>query len=258
MKKEIQDFIVVSNTFVNKEHFLLKVHLSKPLLPIFPGQFVEIKVDNDPNTFLRRPISVHDVDYKENTISFLIRVCGKGTEKLSRLRPKENVNIIYPLGKGFTVEQGKYLLIGGGCGIAPLYYLARKLNEINVFPDILIGARNEEALFDVEKYQPLGNVYITTEDGSVGECGFVTQHSILNKPENYTHICTCGPEAMMKAVAQYAVKHHIRCEVSLENTMACGIGVCLCCVTETVDGQNLCVCTEGPVFDAKKLKFSKM
>ena len=255
MKKEIQDFTIISNIFVNKEHFLLSVQSSKPLLLIFPGQFAEIKIDNEPNTFLRRPISIHDVDYKYNTITFLIRICGKGTEKLSALRPKENVNIIYPLGKGFTVEQGNYLLIGGGCGVAPLYYLARKLNEINIFPDIIIGARNGKALFDMEKYQPLGKIYITTEDGSVGESGFVTNHPVLLHPENYTHICTCGPEAMMKAVAQYAAKHHIRCEVSLENTMACGIGACLCCVTETTDGHNVCVCTEGPVFDAEKLKF---
>jgi dihydroorotate dehydrogenase electron transfer subunit len=256
--KEIQDFTVISNSFINKEHFLLKVQLSKPLLPISAGQFVEIKIDNEPNTFLRRPISIHDVDYKGNTITFLIRVCGKGTEKLSALRPNEKVNIIYPLGKGFTVEQGNYLLVGGGCGVAPLYYLARKLNEINIFPDIIIGARSKEALLDVEKYQPFGKVYITTEDGSAGERGFVTQHSILSQPENYTHIYTCGPEAMMKAVAQYAAQHHIYCEVSLENTMACGMGACLCCVTETADGHHVCVCTEGPVFDAEKLNFSKM
>jgi dihydroorotate dehydrogenase electron transfer subunit len=185
-------------------------------------------------------------------------VCGKGTEKLSQLLPKDNVNIIYPLGKGFTVEQGNYLLIGGGSGLAPLYYLARQLNQINVFPDILIGARNKEALFDTEKYQSLGNVYITTEDGSIGERGFATQHSILNNPESHTHISTCGPESMMKAIAQYAAKHRIRCEVSLENTMACGVGACLCCVTETSDGHNVCVCTEGPVFNAETLKLSKM
>ncbi|MCL2042442.1 MAG: dihydroorotate dehydrogenase electron transfer subunit [Bacteroidales bacterium] len=256
--KEIQDFTILSSAFVNREHFLMKVQLSKPLLPVFAGQFVEIKVADEPDVFLRRPISVHDVDYNDNTISFLIRVCGKGTDKLSRLRPEESVNIVYPLGKGFTVEQGKYLLVGGGCGLAPLYYLARQLNEVGVFPDILFGVRNAEALLDMEKYQDVGNVYVTTEDGSVGERGFATQHSILNHPENYTHICTCGPEAMMKAVAQYAARHHIRCEVSLENTMACGIGACLCCVTETVDGHNLCVCTEGPVFDAATLKFSKM
>ena len=256
--KEIQNFTVISNDFVNSEHFLMTVQLSKPLLPILPGQFVEIKVDDEPSVFLRRPISVHDVDSTNNTISFVIRVCGKGTEKLSRFRSGDTVNIIYPLGKGFTVEQGKYLLIGGGCGLAPLYYLARKLNEINIFPDILIGARNEEAVFDLRKYQSLGNVHITTEDGSMGECGFATQHSILEKHLNFTHICTCGPEAMMKTVAQYAAKHGIHCEVSLENTMACGVGACLCCVTETVDGHHVCVCTEGPVFDAEKLKFSKM
>ena len=257
MKKESQNFTVISNKFLNNDHFLLKVQLSQPLLPILPGQFVEIKIDNEPNTFLRRPISIHDVDYKDNTMTFLIRVCGKGTEKLSQIRHQENVNIVYPLGKGFTVEQGKYLLIGGGCGLAPLYYLARKLNEINIFPDILIGARNKEALLDIEKYHLFGNVYVTTEDGTMGECGFATQHSILNNPENYTHICTCGPEAMMKAVAQYAAKHQIYCEVSLENTMACGIGACLCCVTETTERHNVCVCTEGPVFDARKLNIFK-
>jgi dihydroorotate dehydrogenase electron transfer subunit len=254
MKKEVQTFTVLSNDLLNSDHFILKAQLSKQLLPISAGQFVEIKVENEPAVFLRRPISIHDVDCNDNTISLLIHVCGKGTEQLSRLRPGESVNIIYPLGKGFTVEQGNYLLVGGGCGMAPLYYLARKLNEIKIFPDILFGVRNEEALFDLRKYQSLGNVYVTTEDGSIGECGFVTKHSILNAHKNYTHICTCGPEAMMKSIAQYAAKHHIRCEVSLENTMACGIGACLCCVTETVDGHHVCVCTEGPVFDAVNLK----
>lgn len=251
--KEIRNFKVLSNVALNKEHFLLNVQSDENLLPILPGQFVEIRVDNAPTTFLRRPISIHDVDETDRVISFLIRIAGDGTQKLSELKSGEAINIIYPLGNGFTVEKADYLLIGGGCGLAPLRYLARKLNEIGVCPDILIGARNAETLFGVEEYRALGHVFVTTEDGSVGERGFVTGHSILQHPEKYTRICTCGPDAMMKNVAGYAEKHQIPCEVSLENTMACGIGACLCCVTETVEGHK-CVCTDGPVFDARKLK----
>lgn len=251
--KEIQDFTVLSNTPVNKDHFLLNVQSSKPLLPVHPGQFVEIRVDESPTTFLRRPISIHDADMSDNILSFLIRIAGDGTRKLSELKTGSTVNIMYPLGNTFTIEKGSYLLIGGGCGIAPLRYLARQLNALGVKPDILIGARNADTLFGVEEYRLLGNVYATTEDGSVGERGFVTEHSILQHPEKYTRICTCGPNGMMKSVAQYAERHHIPCEVSLENTMACGIGACLCCVTETVEGHR-CVCTDGPVFDSRALK----
>ena len=251
--KEIKDFKVLSNTTLNREHFLLNVQSDEELLPVLPGQFVEIRVDDAPTTFLRRPISIHDVDEKDRIISFLIRIAGDGTRKLSELKAGDALNIVYPLGKGFTVEKTDYLLIGGGCGLAPLRYLARKLNEIGVKPDILIGARNADTLFGVEEHRDLGNVFVTTEDGSVGERGFVTEHSILQHPEKYGRICTCGPDAMMKNVAKYAEKHQFPCEVSLENTMACGIGACLCCVTETIKGHQ-CVCTEGPVFDSRLLK----
>ncbi|MDR0363686.1 MAG: dihydroorotate dehydrogenase electron transfer subunit [Bacteroidales bacterium] len=251
--KEVKDFKVLSNVKVNKEHLLLKVQSDTKLLSILPGQFVEIRVDGSPTTFLRRPISIHDVDEENRIISFLIRIVGDGTKKLSQLQPGDLVNILYPLGNGFTVEKVDYLLIGGGCGLAPLRYLARKLNEIGMKPDILIGARDIDTLFGVEEHRALGNVFVTTEDGSVGERGYVTDHSILRHPERYGRICACGPDAMMKNVAKYAEKHEIPCEVSLENTMACGIGACLCCVTETVEGRK-CVCTDGPVFDFSILK----
>jgi dihydroorotate dehydrogenase electron transfer subunit len=253
--KEVKDFTVVSKIFINEDTFELELQLSTPLLSICPGQFSELQIEHCPATLLRRPFSIHNVDYERNILSFLIRICGNGSKKLSALQTGDAVNLIYPLGNGFTIEKGNYLLVGGGSGIAPLYFLARCLNKLDIYPDILIGARNSNALFDMTKYKLSGNVFLTTEDGSTGEQGFVTQHSVFQDLTKYNHICTCGPNAMMKTVARAAHQNHVHCEASLENTMACGIGACLCCVTETTDGHRRCVCTEGPVFDTKTLIF---
>ena len=116
-----------------------------------------------------------------------------------------------------------------------------------------MGGRSTDDILDPEEYRKLGEVLITTDDGSLGEKGMVTEHSLFHKSlSGYSQVYTCGPEPMMKAVAIIANSQGIPCQVSLENTMACGIGVCLCCVVETLEG-NKCVCTEGPVFDANYL-----
>jgi dihydroorotate dehydrogenase electron transfer subunit len=121
--------------------------------------------------------------------------------------------------------------------------------------DILMGARSKNDITLVNELKKFGDVYITTEDGTDGEKGMVTDHSIFQElSSTYSKIFCCGPESMMKKVASIAKKNSVNCEVSLENTMACGIGACLCCVTETVDG-NKCVCTDGPVFNIKSLKW---
>ena len=117
-------------------------------------------------------------------------------------------------------------------------------------PTFLLGARSKKDLLMLDEYAKLGRVFITTEDGTEGEKGFVTNHSVLN--EHFDSIYTCGPTPMMKAVAHYAKEHDITCEVSLENMMACGLGACLCCVEKTTEG-NLCVCKEGPVFNINRL-----
>ena len=122
---------------------------------------------------------------------------------------------------------------------------------MGAMPTFLLGARTKNALLEMEAFERIGRVWVTTEDGSAGEQGFVTQHSVLQR-ERFDKICTCGPKPMMMAVARYAAKEDIACEVSLENMMACGIGACLCCVEKTTDG-NRCVCTEGPVFDTRQL-----
>jgi dihydroorotate dehydrogenase electron transfer subunit len=118
-------------------------------------------------------------------------------------------------------------------------------------PDFLLGASSKENFFDNPVFEKTGNLYITTDDGSAGVKGFVTSHPVLNE-KKYDFIYTCGPRPMMKAVVKYANEKNIPCEVSLENTMACGIGACLCCVEKT-DRGNVCVCTEGPVFDGNQV-----
>jgi len=149
-------------------------------------------------------------------------------------------------------RKSSILLIGGGCGIAPLLFLAKNLNQQHgIRPTILIGGRSKKNILCVEDFVKYGNVLIMTDDGSMGDKGLVTDHPIFHK-EKLDQIYCCGPEPMMKAVAKIAIEKDIPCQISLENTMACGIGACLCCVTKTTEG-HLCVCTEGPVFNAKNL-----
>ena len=145
----------------------------------------------------------------------------------------------------------KVLLVGGGVGTAPMLYLGEALLKMGCKPTFLLGARSKNDLLQLEQFEQFGDVYTTTEDGSMGEKGYVTMHSVL-KDNKFDMIYTCGPKPMMVAVAKYAKANNIECEVSLENTMACGVGACLCCVENTDEG-HLCVCKEGPVFNIKKL-----
>jgi dihydroorotate dehydrogenase electron transfer subunit len=238
---------------VTNDIFILELSGDNYLPDLKPGQFVQVKVEDSPMTFLRRPISIHDIDYERNTIKLLIRIAGQGTERLSKLTNGEKLNLIYPLGNSFSLpnENAKVLLIGGGCGIAPLLFLGKYLKSEGHNPEILLGFRNSEAIAEFDEYAAVAPVYLTTEDGSRGEKGLVTDHKILIE-KSFDHICCCGPEKMLKTVADYCQKNGIYCEVSLEHLMACGFGVCLCCVVETDKGR-VCTCTDGPVFNAKEL-----
>ena len=256
MKKIIQDFEVVENISLNNAHFILKLNSPSDLPDIMPGQFAEVLVPDLRTTFLRRPFSIHDADHKKKTISFFIKCVGEGTAKLRTLKKDDILNMMLPLGNSFGIDaKGKSLLVGGGCGIAPLFYLAKCLHKGKNDLDILMGAGSKNDIALADELKNFGNLYITTEDGTEGEKGLVTDHSIFQELSSaYSKIFCCGPESMMKKVASLAKKNSVDCEVSLENTMACGIGACLCCVTETVDG-NKCVCTDGPVFNIKSLKW---
>ena len=255
MKKFIHDFEVTHNHQITNDYFAIYLKCPENLPQILPGQFAEVLVSNSTTTYLRRPFSIYDLDYAKNELSLLIKKVGDGTVALSKLKEGDTLNLIYPLGNSFSMPGGKKaLLIGGGVGIAPMLLLAKRLQEKGYQPDVLIGGRTFNDIVEPEKYEPFGKVFITTDDGSAGEKGMVTQHSLFSgKVKEYSAIYACGPDPMMKAVARLAESLDIPCEISLENTMACGIGACLCCVVETIDG-NKTTCIEGPVFDTRKLK----
>lgn len=268
LKKYVLDLRVVSVERVHERYVLIRLTNDEPLPEMCPGQFVEVRVDGSTSTFLRRPISINFVDRDRNELWLLVAVVGDGTRQLSRLQPGDMLNCMLPLGNGFTlasqpsmlsdsstpVSQPSTLLVGGGVGVAPLLYLGKTLKDRGIEPTFLLGARTAKDLLMLDEFRRYGRVFVTTEDGSEGEKGFVTQHSLLQN-EHFTLIQTCGPTPMMKAVARFAQQHEVDCEVSLENLMACGLGACLCCVEKTVDG-NLCVCKEGPVFNFKRLFWS--
>jgi dihydroorotate dehydrogenase electron transfer subunit len=225
---------------------------------MLPGQFVQVRVDNSSATFLRRPISINYVDREKNELWLLIQKVGDGTRTMSRCRPGDTLNLLLPLGNSFTIpektsDKQNLLLVGGGVGTAPMLYLGSCLKNAGFEPTFLLGARTIDDLLQLEDFQKFGTVYTSTEDGSLGEKGYVTEHSLLKK-RDFDQLYICGPKPMMIALAKITNFFLIPTEVSLENTMACGIGACLCCVEDTRDG-NKCVCTEGPVFNIDKLKW---
>ena len=253
MKKYILDLKVKQVEQIHQRYVLIKLTHENTLPEMLPGQFVELRVDGSPSTFLRRPISINFVDRENNELWLLVATVGEGTKQLAKLKFGDVLNCVLPLGNGFTpAKQGeKVLLVGGGVGVAPLLYMGAEMKRQGIEPTFLLGARTANDLLMLPIFNKYGRAYVTTEDGSMGEKGFVTNHSILNQ-EHFDRISTCGPTPMMKAVARYARQNNVDCEASLENLMACGLGACLCCVEKTTEG-NLCVCKDGPVFNIKKL-----
>lgn len=269
------DLTVASNEHISDHHVLLKLTSKRPLPEMMPGQFVNIHVEDSPTTFLRRPISINFVDVSRNELWLLVAAVGEGTKHMAKLKAGDTLNCLFPLGNGFSDlaaiksvicgdaaafsscekpdddQRLRVLLVGGGVGVAPVLYQGAEIKRKGGEPVFLLGARSAKDLLELDLFKNFGKVYVTTEDASAGEKGFVTNHSVLQN-EHFDFIQTCGPTPMMKAVARFAKEKNIPCEVSLENMMACGLGACLCCVEKTVEG-NQCVCKEGPVFNIKKL-----
>ena len=264
MKKFILDLKVKAVERLSEKHVLLKLTDENPLPEMLPGQFVEVRVDGSSTTFLRRPISINFVDRQANELWLMVAMVGDGTRQLGQLHVGDSLNCVLPLGNGFTVQSDsialphqdgknamqKVLLVGGGVGVAPLLYLGAELKAQGCEVTFLLGGRSAKDVLELDLFNKYGRVCVTTEDGTMGEKGFVTNHSVLS--ESFDQIFTCGPTPMMKAVARYAKEKGIACEASLENLMACGLGACLCCVEKTTEG-NLCVCKDGPVFNINRL-----
>ena len=252
--KEIHDFKVLERHQLGESYFSLVLSHGGTLQPIAPGQFVEVQVEGEPKVMLRRPISIHDVDEQAGTMTLLIQIVGNGTRRLAQLGVGERLNVVYPLGHGFCTDLAagrRAVLVGGGAGTAPLLHLAKVLKAKDVDCTIILGGRTESLIPVRDAFAAYGRLCIATDDGSLGHKGLVTEHPAF--ADAYDMIYTCGPTPMMKAVARSAAERGIRCEVSLENMMACGVGACLCCVTDTDQGHR-CVCKDGPVFDISTMK----
>lgn len=218
------------------------------------GQFAQLLA---PGFFLRRPISICGIDKQAGTLRLVFEVRGSGTEALSRLNVGDNLDLIAPLGQGFTVTEGRAVCVGGGIGVPPMLGIAAEYGERAA---AITGFRNAAAVILQEDFKALGcETILCTDDGSAGIHGFVTTALEQYLQSNKTDIIyACGPMPMLKGVAAIAEKYGVRCQVSLEQRMACGVGACLGCATKIKrDGEDkhLHVCKDGPVFDSKEVVF---
>jgi len=262
---------ILSNVEISPGYFRIRLTAPNETARSFPGQFVMVKVRDGIDPLLRRPFGIFDVgmfdsEYAEagprTFLEILYKVVGKGTGVLAKLHHGDHLDLLGPLGKGFVTDgaAGEKILVGGGVGLAPLYYLARELvkySRVHLFA----GGRTREDILCITEFERLGvETYTATDDGTLGEQGVVTEvmERYLMNSDSAKTIFACGPFPMLKAVAKIAGHSMIPCQVSLEAYMACGIGACLGCV---VKGKNhtdetpdyRCVCKDGPVFDALEL-----
>lgn len=221
------------------------------------GQFAQVAAEG---FFLRRPISICDIDKDKGTIRLVFEVRGKGTEKIACLNVGDLIDIIAPLGNGFKViEGGKAICVGGGIGTPPMLSIAKLYGKSAT---VISGFRNAAAVILQEDFaKTAGTTVLCTDDGSAGQHGFVTDalkaELDTSKPDI---VYACGPMPMLRAIATLAEEYGIECQVSLEQRMACGVGACLVCACRTVkDGQEIMshVCKDGPVFDSKEVVFGE-
>ena len=254
----LEDCIISDNIRICDDKYLLRLKSKESYKHSKAGQFFMLKS----NTFLRRPISLHYID--NDILEFYYQVKGKGTEYLSKLKKDDILNIQGPLGNGFPIDDvknKKILITAGGMGIAPMKLLIEKLfnNDSNNSIAMIMGGANESALKIIKRFDTSNiDLYITTDDGSVGDkCNAVDKTKELLKEKKFDIIYTCGPAVMMSALIKIANEKDIICYASLEERMACGVNACLGCCIELKDDKNRYVlkkvCYDGPVFDAKLL-----
>ena len=252
---------ILSNEFAGPRLYLMTLEAPQIAASIEPGQFVHMKVPRMEAHILRRPFSVYARDVDAGTIDVLYQVVGFGTDRMTRLAAGEECELIGPVGATWNPPaEGRCLLVGGGVGAAPLFMLCERIAASEASVDVVLGAQTKDALVCRERYAALlgGKPRCATDDGTYGRAGFCTSlveealATAAAEGSPYDYVAVCGPEPLMKIVAGLAADAGVRCEVSMEKRMACGIGACLSCVVDTVDGKKR-ACVDGPVFDARKV-----
>ncbi len=252
MAKTIATAKVVGQQVLNSTIKILEVYAPEIASQAVPGQFVNVQVCKNTAPLLRRPFGVAGVNKEAGTFTIIYRIIGEATHILADVCSGDELSIVGPLGKGFDMNATKPLLVGGGLGLAPLKFLAEGFGTGKT--DILMGGRTKEEICWTCIYGDLSDkVFVTTDDGSDGVQGTVM--ALL--PEllangGYDCVYVCGPVPMMKAVATACAEANVKCQVSLEKYMACGLGACLSCACGGI-GKRLKVCTDGPVFWAEEV-----
>ncbi len=239
------------------------VTLEAPIIAssIKPGQFVHLCV-SDPESvmILRRPLSVCAYNAELGIISIFYQVKGKGTKALAQVEKGRKLDLIGPIGRPWIIpnQTSKALLVGGGVGCAPLTPLYHEMIRRGIDVKMIRGAQNAnmmKTLSVLDNVECDREMILTTDDGSIGYHGFVTEPAReCLKTEQYDYVATCGPEIMQKLIAGIAADAGVYCEVSLERRMACAVGACLSCVVDTVNGKKR-ACIDGPVFDASVVRW---
>ena len=226
---------------------------------ILPGQFVHMKIPGMDGRILRRPFSVYFADPDKGILKILYQVVGKGSAHMTTLEPGKAgpISVMGPMGNPWWLpaDARRVLFVLGGVGAAPLAMFGEQVLKAGVELDVCMGAQTKDALAMKGHYEQVLGVepVCATDDGTFGHAGFVTQPAAeLLKQNDYDLVCCCGPEPLMRIVAGMAADAGVPCEVSMEKRMACGIGACLSCVVDTVDGKRRS-CIDGPVFDARKV-----
>lgn len=248
----IEESTVHSNIQIAENTFIIKSFSPQIASIIKPGQFCNIKVNDGYFPLLRRPFSICDVE--NESLTFMYKIVGEGTKILSQKKEGDSLNLLGPLGNSFNYKDNfNYaIILAGGIGFAPFPYLIKKLQNIKDF-SVLLGIRNKSELFNF----PINNLYISSDDGSIGLKGTVIdllKNNLKELNKENIKIFACGPNAMLKSLKYFCEENNIRCEASLESAMACGFGICQGCPIEMKDQDNYnLICKDGPIFNIEKI-----
>lgn len=260
---KLQMATIVENKPLTPDVYHLILNAPKLAEEAKPGQFVMVRVAPGFEPTLRRPFSLHRFDKEAGQIELIYQVLGKGTDILARRKPGEELELLGPLGNGFWLSDEKRIgLVGGGMGITPLLAAAEKIVNEGKEVVTFLGARTGNCLLAAKEFERLGPLYLTTDDGSIGERALVTKPLVEYLEKNQLDlVLACGPIPMLKAVADVVNARGIPTEFSLEQRMGCGVGVCLGCAfpikADTPEGYTYKRdCHDGPVFWAHEVLFS--
>ena len=255
---------VAVRTDLSPTCFRIVVATPEPFAAV-PGQFAMVACGEGLDPLLRRAYSIAGVarDGERTLVELMVKEVGRGTARLRRLSVGAEIKVLAPLGNGFTLTAGggaRLALVAGGIGLPPVLFAAERLAEIGTPFDLFLGAATAAELLDVERAAAAataagGELVLATDDGSRGEAGFVTATLArrLDEGRRYERALACGPNPMLRALARLARERSLAAELSLEEPMGCGVGVCLGCVVELADGRLVPSCKEGPVFEASRL-----